>query len=155
SPVSPKLLFTAIDGGGAGNGIAVAIDYPADPNRFNVTVTGAPDVNGNSTVEQFNGLSMNLNDPRSVERAINGKSNLVTVKRTVTPAGKGSSTSNPAAAPALTPGQSQIRVAVDGNAPVTINLTTFANIVTDIGNALGAGVTVSHPAGNANAVMIE
>jgi phage tail sheath protein FI len=143
-----KLTFAAVDGGGAGNGIAVAIDYPADPNRFNATITSAPDKNGNTTTEQFSGMSMNSLDSRYVERVINGTSNLVTVKRTITPAGKGSSTNNPpSAAFAIDATHNQIRVAVDGNAPVTVNLTSPANVVADITAGVGAAASVTN-AGN-------
>jgi len=148
-----KLLFTAVDGGYAGNNISVAVDFsPTDRNRFSLTIASAPDLNGNSTVEQYSGLSMNSRDARYVERAINGISNLVTVKRTIVPSGHGSSTNNPpSGALGIDASHNQIRVVVDGGAPVTVNISAAAvgTIVTDIGTQVGAAnVSVTNPSGN-------
>ena len=154
-----KLLFTAIDGGFAGNGTAVAIDFSAtDPNRFNVTITSVPDASGNSTVEQYSGLSMNSLDSKYVERVINGTSNLVTVQRTIAPSGSGSSTNKaPSGALGIDANHNQIRVAVDGGGPVTVNLSsaTVTTIVGDITNAVGSGnVMVKNIPPGSNTIVI-
>jgi phage tail sheath protein FI len=145
-----SLLFTALDGGNAGNGIAVAIDYlTADPNRFAVTVTGVPDANGNSAVEQYGGLSMNSLDAKYIERIINAASNLVAVKRLSSAFGKGTSTNKGPAVLALTGSANQISVSVDGGAPVLITLGTanvLTGIVTAINGALGSSATAVAPA---------
>jgi phage tail sheath protein FI len=147
--------FTAIDGGAAGNGVAVAIDYlTSDANRFAITLTGVPDASGNSTVEQYSGVSMNSTDAKYVERVINGPSNLVSVKRVVAAAnfGKGKSVNKTPAAIATTNNANTIRIAVDGKAPASVSfaagLTTGAAIVGAINTALPGQVNATSSGGN-------
>ena len=150
---NPSLDFTADNGGLAGNGTAIAIDYPsADPNRFAVTVTSVPDANGNSTVEQYSGLSMNSTDSKFVEAMINGVSNFVTVKRDANAVfGKGSSTNDPPASFTIDTSHNTIRVSVDGKAPVSITFpvpSAASDIVSAINTALTGVATATNPSGN-------
>jgi len=140
---NPSLVFTALSGGTAGNGIAIAIDYPSpDPNRFSVTVTGVPDANGNSAVEQYSGLSMNSTDARFVETMINGVSNMVTVKRDPNAVpGHGSSTNNPSASLATDVSHDTIRVSVDGKPPVTISGLSASTNASILATLISTGLT--------------
>jgi hypothetical protein len=147
---NPSVVFTAVDGGAAGNGTAIAIDYPStDPNRFTVTVTSVPDPSGNSTVEQYSGLSMNSTDAKFVESV---KSNLVTVKRDpLAKFGHGSSTNNAPATFTIDASHNAIRVAVDGQSPVTVTFpvpSTPGQIVSAINAALAGRANATNPSGN-------
>jgi phage tail sheath protein FI len=149
-----SLDFTALNGGFAGNGIAIAIDYPSpDPNRFSVTVTGVPNANGNSAVEQYSGLSMNQTDAKFVETMINGVSNMVAVKRdaqATTDFASGSSTNKAPASFTIDSGHNTIRVSVDGKAPVSITFpigSTASGIVGSINTAL-SGFAAATNSGN-------
>lgn len=144
----PSLSVTAVDGGGAGNGVAVAVDASAtDPNRFSLTVTGVPDANGVSASERYDGLSMNSQDGRFVERAVNGVSGLVTVKRDPAAAfDVGYSISAPPAAVALGGGPNTLRVAVNGASPTAVDLSganTAAEAAAKINTALAAVATAT------------
>jgi uncharacterized protein len=147
---NPSLVFTALDGGASGNGTAVAVDYPTDPNRFNLTLTGVPDANGNSAVEQFSGLSMNSTDRKFVESAT-ASSGLVSVKRSSAAVyGSGSSTANPSSWPDLDATHNTVRVAVDGKPAVSVSFTLHAK-QTDVVAALTAavvGAKATNPSAN-------
>jgi phage tail sheath protein FI len=150
---NPSLDFTAFNGGSAGNGIAVVIDWPnPDPDRFTVTLTGVPDANGNSAVEQYGGLSMSAADPNFVEAKINGVSSLVTVKRDPgAKFGQGFSQNKAPASLAIDATHNTIRVSVDGAAPVTVTFpspSANSDIVNALTTALGAVATVAPPSGN-------
>jgi phage tail sheath protein FI len=157
--VSPTVLtFTAFDGGFAGNGISIAIYHsenkqPAgDPNRFDVVISGIPSPGGAPPVEAYTGVSMNSRDGSFVEKAINGRSGLVTVKRAAgLTFGNGSSQNAPPATMPTITTPLQMTVAVDGVLfPVVIGSTagaiTPAEIQSSIENAIPgsiASVTVS------------
>jgi len=150
---NPALDFTAVNGGFAGNGLAVVIDWPsADPNRFTVTLTSMPDANGNTTVEQYGGLSMNATDPKFVEAMINGVSNMVTVKRDPGAVfGHGSSQNKAPASFTINASHNTIRVSVDGGSPITVTFpspSANTDIVNTLTTTLGAIATATNPSGN-------
>jgi uncharacterized protein len=150
---NPSLNFAPINGGSSGNGTAVAIDWPSpDPNRFNVMLTSPPDANGNSTVEQYSGLSMNSTDSRFVKTMINAVSNMVTVQRDPGAAfGKGYSKNKPPASLKVDATRNTIRVSVDGAAPVTVTFpisSTNTDIINGLTSALGLVATIDPASSN-------
>jgi phage tail sheath protein FI len=151
--INPSLVFSALDGGAAGNGTAVAVDYGGSPGRFNVTLASVPGPGGAVVNESYAGLSMNRADPNFVESAINGQSALVTVARDPAAVyGKGSSTNGALAAwPAIDATHNTLQVSVDGGAPRSVtfpNNASQAAVVTALNGILGAAAVASNPSGN-------
>jgi phage tail sheath protein FI len=150
---NPSLAFTAIDGGNAGNGTAVAIDYGGSAGRFNVTLTSLPDATGRFTTESYAGLSMNRADANFVQSAINGRSALVTVARDAAAVfGKGSSTDATLATwPVTDATHNTFAISVDGGPLRSVTVPTPASqaqVVTAINTVLGAAAVATNPSGN-------
>ncbi len=142
---NPSLTFSAFDGGFAGNGVAVSIYDAADPNRFNVVLTGVPNASGTSATESYSGLSMNSTDGFYVQTILNNQSSLVTVQRSAgVTFGSGSSTNAPpGAAPTFT-AQAQMTVIVDGSisVPIVFPAATTMN-ATEIAAVLNGSATLT------------
>jgi phage tail sheath protein FI len=148
------LKFTAEDGAAAGNGVAIAVDYPtADPIRFRVTLTGLPDASGNSAVEVYSALSMNSTDANYVVTVINAASGLATVERKATGFGKGSSANQPPAdLTKMDASHNTIRVAVDGQFPKSVTFSippSDADILAKLNAAVAGTATATNPSAHA------
>ena len=130
SAAAPVLDITALDGGLSGNNIQVQVDYrTSNPaNTFNLSLLyQSPDSPGDRIGESFGNLSMNSADGGFVESAINGISRLVKVKRHSPLAFTGAGTSVSGVASdlsGLNAQHNQLQVAVDGAAPIAVQLST-------------------------------
>jgi phage tail sheath protein FI len=118
------LALEALDQGKRGNLVEVRVDHrTANPaSTFNVTLRMDPDGPG-AVVETFANLSMNPSDPRYVLDVVNGTSELVRLAVKDAPLGAaGSSRSGELDGAVNLDGHNQLRVAVDGAAPVNLTL---------------------------------
>jgi len=135
------LTVIALQQGKSGNAIEVRIDHetPNLASTFNMTISRTIDGDPQSSaVEKYFDLTMNANGARYVEDVINGESKLVKVARAVTeemqtvlealPAG--TSESGPLedegtlvdVAGLIDDRHSQLRVAINGGAPITVQV---------------------------------
>jgi phage tail sheath protein FI len=130
------LRLTALDGGAAGNNIAVQVDYQTTnpASTFNLTLTYQdPDNPGQSVTESFGNLSMNSSSPRYALTSVNNVSKLVSVSRLAGATvgggvlGYSESADLTDISGTVNALHNQFKLVINGSSPITVTLTA-ANV---------------------------
>jgi phage tail sheath protein FI len=148
------LRITALDEGFSGNRIQVEVGYDGSASSFRLSLSYSDPANPQDAyAETFASLSLNSNHPRYVESVVNGSSKLVSVERiAATPLLTGLSPGTSTSGFLTTTGDAsgtlvdvfalidsdhnQLRVSMDGQTPVTVQVDTTGAVVSTLNDKL-------------------